>query len=593
MVLAKIKVSEDTYLVGIGVAPGISIGEVSLIDNRLQIDDNQIAEDATAEETERFHQALQEARDQLKDIRAKVAMQDHLEEHLYILDTHLLILEDKMLIQETEKAIAQRHSAEAALKLVLDQLQTLFDKIEDEYLRDRRSDIDAVGDRLLRILTGTGDRVLADIPHKSVIVAHDLSPAQTMQLDRDKILAFITDKGGRTSHTAILARSLNIPAVVGLESATALVQDRMPVIVDGSTGIVIFKPTKDTLKEYLNRQQNYESLERELETYCSLSAQMSDGVPVALRGNLELESEIALIHKYAVDGIGLFRSEFLFMDRPLPPSEEEQYLVYRRVLEALSGQPVTIRTLDVGGDKFVADLSLEDEPNPAMGLRAIRFSLREETLFRVQLRAILRASVHGCARLLFPMICGVSEIRSCKRILEEERRKLKEENIAYDEDMQIGIMIETPSAVLIASSLAREVDFFSIGTNDLIQYCLAADRGNEHVAYLYKPLHPAILKAIKMTCDAAAAAEIKVGMCGEMAGDPLYTMALIGLGVNELSMSPACVPRVKRVLRMITQPEAKQLVEELLPLSTSKEVAQVLDHRMRRQLPKIFDQPLI
>jgi phosphotransferase system enzyme I (PtsI) len=591
--LAKIRVSEDTYLVGIGVSPGISIGEVSLIDNRLQIDENLIAEDATGAEIERFHQALEVARRQLQSVRANVSQQEHLEEHLYILDTHLLILDDKMLIQGTEQAIRQRCSADAALKQVLDELHTLFANIEDEYLRDRRSDLDAIGDRLLRILTGVSERALCEIPPQSVIVAPDLSPAQTMQLDRDKILAFITDKGGRTSHTAILARSLNIPAVVGLDSVTAMVQERMPVIVDGSTGIVVLKPSAETFRDYLKRKQNYEFLELELETYCNLPAQTRDGVHIALRGNLELESEFEPIRRHAAEGIGLYRSEFLFLDRLLPPDEEEQYAAYRRALEAHSGQPVTIRTLDVGGDKFVQGLSLKDEPNPAMGLRAIRFSLREETLFRTQLRAILRASVYGRARLLFPMVCGVSEIRSCKRILEEEQRKLSQDGIAYADDMEIGIMIETPSAVLIAPLLAREVDFFSIGTNDLIQYCLAADRGNEHVAYLYKPLHPAILRAIKMTCDAAAEAGIDVCMCGEMAGEPLFTMALIGLGLNELSMSPASVPRVKRVLRQVTLQEGKQLVEELLALSTSKEVAQVLDRRMRSQLPEIFDQPLI
>jgi phosphotransferase system enzyme I (PtsI) len=593
MVLAKTKVSEDTYLVGIGVSPGISFGEVSLIDNRPQIDDTPIAEEAIAAEFERFHQALEEARRQLQVVRAKVAKQDHLEEHLYILDTHLLILDDKMLIQGTEQEIRQRRSAEAALKQVLVQLHELFANIEDEYLRDRRSDLDAVGDRLLRILTGVSERVLSEIPPQSLIVAHDLSPAQTMQLDRDKILGFVTDKGGRTSHTAVLARSLNIPAVVGLDSATALVHERMPIIVDGSTGVVVLRPSAATFHEYVSRKQKYEFLEQDLVSFRELPAQTRDGVRVALRGNLELESEFELIRRHAVEGIGLYRSEFLFMDRLIPPDEEEQYASYRRVLEAHRGQPVTIRTLDVGGDKFVPNLSLTDEPNPAMGLRAIRFSLREETLFRTQLRAILRASVHGQLRLLLPMVCGVSEIRSCKRILEEERWELKKDGIASAAEMEIGVMIETPAAVLAAPFLAREVDFFSIGTNDLIQYCMAADRGNEHVAYLYKPLHPAILRAIKMTCDAAAEAGIEVGMCGEMAGEPLYTLALIGLGLNELSMSPASVPRVKRVLRQVALHEGRELVDELLTLSTSKDVAQALDRRMRQLLPEIFDQPII
>ncbi len=591
--MGKIKVSEDTYLVGVGVSPGISIGEVALIDNRVQIDDSLISHGSVGIEIERFHTAVDRAREQLGEIRSRVAGMPHLEEHLYILDTHLMILDDKMLVDASVSAIRNRLTADAAVKQVMEQLNQQFANIEDEYLRDRRSDIDAVGDRLLRILTGVRERSLSDIPGRSVIVAHDLSPAQTMQLDRELIFGFVTDKGGRTSHTAILARSLDIPAVVGLDSVTALVQERMPVIIDGSSGVVILRPSAATLAEYRRRKLNYESLEQELVAYRNLPARTSDGLEVPLRGNLELESEFELADKHAAAGIGLYRTEFLYLGRQEPPGEEEQFATYCKVLKAMDGQPVTIRTLDIGGDKFVQDLSLEDEPNPAMGLRAIRFSLREETLFRTQLRAILRASVFGRVRLLFPMVCGVSEIRSCKRILQEEREKLDQDGIAYTRNLEIGIMIETPSAVFAAHFLAREVDFFSIGTNDLIQYCLAADRGNEHVAYLYKPLHPAILRAIKMTCDAASAAGIDVCMCGEMAGEPLYTMLLVGLGLNELSMSPACVPRVKRVLRRISRQESDDLVDRLLTLPTSKDVAYQLDRTMRAKLPEIFDQPLI
>ncbi len=591
--MGKIKVSEDTYLVGVGVSPGISIGEVALIDNRVQIDDSLISPGSVGIEIERFHTAVDRAREQLGEIRSRVAGMPHLEEHLYILDTHLMILDDKMLVDASVSAIRNRLTADAAVKQVMEQLNQQFANIEDEYLRDRRSDIDAVGDRLLRILTGVRERSLSDIPGRSVIVAHDLSPAQTMQLDRELIFGFVTDKGGRTSHTAILARSLDIPAVVGLDSVTALVQERMPVIIDGSSGVVILRPSAATLAEYRRRKLNYESLEQELVAYRNLPARTSDGLEVPLRGNLELESEFELADKHAAAGIGLYRTEFLYLGRQEPPGEEEQFATYCKVLKAMDGQPVTIRTLDIGGDKFVQDLSLEDEPNPAMGLRAIRFSLREETLFRTQLRAILRASVFGRVRLLFPMVCGVSEIRSCKRILQEEREKLDQDGIAYTRNLEIGIMIETPSAVFAAHFLAREVDFFSIGTNDLIQYCLAADRGNEHVAYLYKPLHPAILRAIKMTCDAASAAGIDVCMCGEMAGEPLYTMLLVGLGLNELSMSPACVPRVKRVLRRISRQESDDLVDRLLTLPTSKDVAYQLDRTMRAKLPEIFDQPLI
>jgi len=590
----KSKVAEDTYLVGIGVSPGISIGEVSLLDQRPLVDHSLVETAEIEAELLRFQQALKGAREQLQKIRATVSKQPHLREHIYILDTHLLILDDDMLVGGTEKEIKAQMNAEAALTLVLEQLRTLFDNIDDEYLRERRSDVDAVGARLLRILTGVGERTIGNIGRQSLVVAHDLSPAETMQMDKSKVLGFITDKGGRTSHTAILARSLDIPAVVGLESVTSMVYDRVPVIIDGSSGVVILNPSKATFKEYLERKQTYEYLERDLENYRTLSSTTTDQVHVALRANLEIASDVEQAKKHVAEGIGLYRTEFLYLGRTQPPDEEEQYQSYCEILQQVGNdEPVTIRTLDIGGDKFVPGLNLEDEANPAMGLRAIRFSLHEERLFRVQLRAILRASSCGRVQILFPMISGVAEIRACKKILSEIRRELEQEGIEYDRSLAIGIMIETPAAVMIAPFLAQEVDFFSIGTNDLIQYFLAVDRGNEHVAYLYDPLHPAILRALKATCEAANRADIKVCICGEMAGEPLYTLVLTGLGFDELSMNPACISRVKRVLRQISKQDAELLVEKLLLLSTSKEVAMTIEQEMRSRLPDIFALPRI
>ncbi|MEA3363164.1 MAG: phosphoenolpyruvate--protein phosphotransferase, partial [Thermodesulfobacteriota bacterium] len=516
-----------------------------------------------------------------------------LREHLYILDTHLLILEDEMLVGGTEKEIRAQMNAEGALTQVLEQLRALFDNIEDVYLRERRSDVDAVGERLLRILSGVSERSIKNIGRNSLVVAHNLSPAETIQMDRSHILGFITDKGGRTSHTAILARSLNIPAVVGLESVTSMVFDRVPVIIDGSSGVVILNPSEKTFEEYRERQQSYEYLERELDDYLNLSAVTTDQVPIALRANLEISSDVEQAKKYAAEGIGLYRTEFLYLGRNEPPDEEEQYQSYCEILRQAEDEPVTIRTLDIGGDKFVPELNLADESNPAMGLRAIRFSLYEERLFKIQLRAILRASSCGLVRIMFPMISGVAEIRACKKILREIQVQLDREGIDYDPDLAIGIMIETPSAVMIAPLLAQEVDFFSVGTNDLIQYFLAVDRGNEHVAYLYDPLHPAILRALKATCDAAKNAGIRVCICGEMAGESLYTLVLVGLGFHELSMNPGCIPRVKRVLRQISKQEGESLVDTLLLLSTSEEVSSTIEKEMRSRLPDIFAQPLI
>ncbi|MCK4691474.1 MAG: phosphoenolpyruvate--protein phosphotransferase, partial [Desulfuromonadales bacterium] len=467
------------------------------------------------------------------------------------------------------------------------------ENIEDEYLRDRQSDVDAVGGRLMRILTGEHERSITDIEQNTLIAAHDLSPADTMQLDREKVLGFITDKGGRTAHTAILARSLEIPAVVGLETITSLVYDRLPAIIDGGTGVVILNPSKETFTEYLKRKQTYEYLEKELDSFRDLPAITTDKFKVALRGNLELSSEFPLARKHAVEGVGLYRTEFLYLGRSEPPGEEEQVATYRQILEEMQPHPVTIRTLDIGGDKVVSGLTLPREENPAMGLRGARFSLREGELFKIQLRAILRASAYGQVRIMFPMISGIVELRMCKRLLWQVQYELQEEGIDFDPKVQIGMMVETPSAVLLAPFFAEEVDYFSVGTNDLIQYCLAVDRGNEHVAYLYNPMHPAILRALKTVCAAADQAGIDVCVCGEMAAEPLYTLVLLGLGLQELSMNPASIPRVKRVLRQVSRQDGQALLEELLALRTSKEITTCLEQRMRTLLPDIFENALI
>ena len=590
----EITKAQERVLFGIGASPGIAIGATYVVDRtRIKAVERGILPDEVPEEIRLFKEAVFKSKQQLEDVKRAVADRS-LVEHLHIIDTHLLILDDQMLVGDTIDTITNgRINAEGALKRTLDKFREVFDSIQDEYLRERRTDIDSVGERLLRNLIGQTEQPLSEIDRKAIIVAHDLSPADTMQMDKSRIIGFITDVGGRTAHTAILARSLGIPAVVGLESATAQVRESMPVIIDGTSGTVILNPTPETFKRYLEKKQFYEYLEKELTNYRQLAAETLDGHRITLRGNVELAEEIPLALREGAEGVGLFRTEFLYMNRACLPTEEEQYLAYREVVEKMAPHPVTIRTLDVGGDKLVAGIDLSDEANPAMGLRAIRFSLREEHLFRTQLRAILRASRHGPLRILFPMITGVAEIVNCKKLVARVKQELRDDGHAFDATVKLGIMIETPSAAIIAELLAREVDFFSVGTNDLIQYCLAVDRGNEHLAYLYDPLHPAILRALQLICAAGKSAGIPVGMCGEMASDPLYIAVLVALGFTELSMSPGDILRMKRALRLSRKDSSDALLATLLTLPTGAEIRHLLEDVMQTSFPDLFPPPEI
>ncbi len=585
----KIEIAEDTILVGIAAAPGIAISRSHLVNrDRMAVIERRISPEEVEPEITAFKDAVEKSKAQLIEVKDQADSKE-LAEHLYIIDTHLLILEDDLLIGETIRLIRNDLiNAEGALNRVLRKLRRVFDKISDEYLRERQSDVDSIGDRLIRNLLGETRESLADVDEQVVVVAHDLSPADTVQIDKSKVVGFVTDIGGRTSHTAILARSLGIPAVVGLETVTSLVPNGIPMIIDGLSGTVILKPSQESFREYLQKKQQYDYQEAELQQFRDLPAETKDGVTLTLRSNIDFVDEIATSKEMGAQGIGLFRTEFLFMTGEGPPSEDEQFEVYRAAIEQMAPYPVTIRTLDVGGDKFVPEFNLSDEVNPAMGLRAVRFSLKEVNLFRAQLRAILRASVYGPVRIMFPMISGVAEVRLCKQFLQKEIEGLNAEGVACGDNVEAGIMIETPAAVLIADLLAKEVDFFSVGTNDLIQYCLAIDRGNEHVAYLYEPMHPAVLQALMRTCQAAKKAGISVGMCGEMAGEDLYSLVLVALGFDELSMNAANISRVKRILRQVEHAEVEEILNKLLLLSTAEEVALTLEEEMSRRYPQVF-----
>jgi phosphotransferase system enzyme I (PtsI) len=563
---------------GIAASPGIVIGEARVTDrSRVAVAEVPISHHEVPAEVERFRNALERAREELKGVREQLAGRRE-PEHLFIIDTHLMLLADGTLSRETITLIEREQiNAEGALKRTLARFQATFAAVEDDYLRERANDVEIVVERVLRHMVGKRHEPLpAGIEGRVVVIAHDLSPSDVLQIDKGSVIAFATDLGGKTSHTTILARSLEIPAVVGLERITAEVTDGAAVIIDGLDGVVIINPDEETFRNYLQRRQRFEYQEQELAKLRDLPAESRDGSRIRLKGNVEFVEEVPSIHSHGGEGIGLYRTEMIFLNRSSAPDEEEQYQAYAAIVRAMAPAPVTIRTLDVGGDKFAPDLNLTDELNPALGLRAIRLSLRRPELFNAQLRAILRASALGRVRIFFPMISGVAELRRVKEMLEEAKGELRSQRIPFDEGIEIGIMIEIPSAVIIADLLAREVDFFSVGTNDLIQYSLAIDRTNEHLADLYEPLHPAVLRSLKMVADAAHAAGIDVAMCGEMAGDPAMLPVLLGLGFDELSMTAISIPRVKKALRECSRGDAQEFVRRALGCATADEVETLL-----------------
>lgn len=582
------KKRENIILKGIGVSSGIAIGRAHLIERgRVEVEERPIKKAQVEKEVNRFMRAVEQSKLQLQRIKEKL-LKESAKEHVYIIDAHLLILEDRMLIDDTIKNIRERLiGAEGALKRHMHNLSTIFDKIEDEYLRARKNDIEQIGERVLRNLVGKKHEGLSHMKEKVIIVAHDLTPSDTAQMKKDKILGFVTDIGGRTSHTSIVARSLEIPAVVGLDNVTQQIMPGDIIVLDGMTGVVIINPPKSVFKAYLERSQNYQYFEEELLRFKSLPAVTKDGHSVRLAGNIELPEEIPSLWEHGAEGIGLYRTEFLYMGKKLPV-EEDHFETYRKLAEGVAPYSATIRTLDMGGDKMVSHIEWAEEINPAMGLRAIRFSLKEVELFKTQLRGILRASAYGKLKIMFPMISGMQELRQAKGILEEIRKELDSKGIPYDREMEVGIMMEIPSAASIADILAREVDFFSIGTNDLIQYSLAIDRVNEHVAYLYEPLHPAIIRIIKGIVDSAHAAGIKVSMCGEMAGEPAYVPILLGLELDELSMNAPVIPWVKKIVRAMSASEAKKLLRDVMAFSTAAEIEGCVREHMAELFPDEF-----
>ncbi len=581
----------DLLLKGIGVSPGIIIGKAFLVDRReIELSTIHLNTDAEIKhELGRVKQALSESKQQLLNVKKEVEHKK-IKEASYIIDAQILILEDKLLIENITTTIKEKKvDAASAVKDTVRKLSKSFDDIGDEYLKERKSDIDYIGERILRNILGRKRQDLSKIKEKSIIVAHDLSPADTANLDVDVVMGFVTNSGGKTSHTAIMARALEIPSVVGLEKVTKEINSRDTIIVDGTIGVVIIRPTAETLRNYSEKKLRYEQLEKELFKYKDLPSETPDGYHITLLANIELVEELSSVLEYGAEGIGLYRTEFLYLNRKDLPSEEEHFNIYKKVIEKTSPHPVTLRTLDLGGDKFLSHIDLAEEMNPVMGLRAIRFCLKEVNIFKTQLRAILRSSAFGEIKVLFPMISGMQEILQIKKILKELKADLKREKIPFNPQIKIGIMIEIPSAVIIADLLAKEVDFFSIGTNDLIQYTLAIDRVNEHVSYLYNPLHPSIIRIIKTVVEAAHSNGIEVVMCGEMAGEPLYLPVLLGLGIDKLSMNPLCILKIKKILRSISYHESQELLKAIDFFKTSAEIEKFVKKEMNKRFPGEFE----
>ncbi len=573
---------------GIMASPGIVIGRAYLLDRRkVVVAGQRIEEVSVKEEVARFKQAVELSKSQLEDLKKRFTKGIG-KSHLYILETHIMLLDDKLLVDGTVKRIKEAHlNAEGALKETIEAIALKFDTIEDEYLRERKHDVEQVGERILRNLVGHKQESLADIKGEAVIIAHDLAPSDTFMMRKDKILGFATDAGSRTSHTAILARSMGIPAAVGLENITAAVKTGDVVVLDGIHGVVIVDPDEETFLDYLKKQRQYKYFEQELENIKDLPAETLDGETILLEGNIELPEEVASVADHGGSGIGLYRTEFLFMNRPTLPTEEEHYAAYRQVAERAAPQEVVVRTFDLGGDKIALSAAFEKEANPALGLRAIRFSLKKQDIFKVQLRGLLRASAHGNIKILYPMISGLPELYATKAILAEVKAELRAEGRAFNEHLKVGVMIEIPSAALIADLLAAEVDFFSVGTNDLIQYTLAIDRLNEHVAYMYEPLDPAVLRLLRKIAQAAREANIPLAMCGEMAGDPLYAAILIGMGFNALSMNVASIPWVKKIIRSVRMQDAVELAALVIAQPTAERSRQTAVRFMEERFPEL------
>ena len=574
---------------GIGVSPGIAIGEVMLTERVIFTSRKEdISPDNIEKELTRLKKAVERTKGQLTRVKEEVKKKMG-EEHAFIFEAHLLMLEDKSLYSKLEESIKkERCRAEWALSRIHDRYQKIFDSIRDEYFRQRKSDVADVLTKIYRNLEPK-DQKRGDDGSEKIIVARDLLPSEAaVRMSRGNVLAVAIDMGGQTSHTAILARSLNIPAVVGLHNISQKVKNGDFLIVDGTDGEVIVNPPLAIRKEFLSKKKKYDDYRKELKKTAKLSSLTLDDVRFFPLANIELPEEVNLALSLGAEGIGLFRSEFIYFQSTSLPTEEEHFSIYSRIAKEAYPHPVTIRTMDLGGEKNLPQLKIEKEPNPALGLRAIRLSLRDKSLFKIQLKAIMRASHLKNVRILLPMITAIEEIEEAKFLLQEVKGELKKKRVKFDENVPLGVMIEVPAAAAITDLLVKEVDYLSIGTNDLIQYYLAVDRSNESVSYLYKPLHPSILRLLRFIIEAAQRGGKDITVCGEMAADPLSALVLFGFGLRKFSMNPIFIPRIKKTLRSVEYKTVREVVQKAVTLKTSQEIEEYVIEKILVKYPNTF-----
>lgn len=581
--------AKELALQGIGVTSGIATGPVFL----LLPEDDRIAErDITADEVyreiARFEEALMDTRSQLHDIQRQVNEKLG-QESASIFDAHLLVVDDRALVEEVIRGLErQRKNAETVLRAVADRYAQALASVEDDYLRERAADIRDVTKRILRNLSGRGGESIAKLTQPSILIARDLAPSETATLNRDKILGFATDLGSPTSHTAIMARAMGIPAIVGLHDVSQRVHTGDQVLIDGGKGMLLVHPSSEHREQYGRAEATRATIRAELTRLREQPAETRDGYNVILSANIELPGDVPNVLEQGANGVGLFRTEYLYLSRGGLPSENEQTAIYSEVAAKLSPAQVVIRTLDLGGDKFVSQVSMPSELNPFMGWRAIRFCLAQPDIFKCQLRAILRASIHPNIKIMYPMVSNLNEVLRANAMLDECKAELRARGVPFNEELEVGVMIEIPSAAITANLLAPHVSFFSIGTNDLVQYTLAVDRVNERIAYLYEPTHPAILKLIKNTIDVGHEHGIWTGICGEMAGNPVLIPLLVGLGVDELSVSPASAPAVKDVIRKMTFSSAERLAATALAAENGQVIMDLCREAVAEIAPEIL-----